>query len=311
MRKIPKVSIIIPTYNRAHLIKQTLKSVQAQTFSSWECLIIDDGSTDDTQYVLKTFLEEDERIKYFKRDLTHQKGPSGCRNQGLDLAKGEFLIFFDSDDIVHPRVLEICLDLLDSEDLEYCRFNKTPFWGDWNGHFDEVTKFKSQYLDRDVITAMVTNQLPFACCTVMWRRKAIASKRFNEDLSYAEEWEYYTRLLLSGMKGISIDRSLYYNRKHHHSNTGEFWRKDPIRLASKIKASKEMIKNISKRSLLEPTLTKYFIRLAFLLNSYSLLQVILDRSEYGWVDKFKYKAGFVFYPVLRPVFRLKGRLKSV
>ena len=104
-----KVSIIMATCNRAHLIEETLDSILNQSFRNWECIIIDDGESDSTQEVLYPYLEKDSRIKYFKRDNSHQKGLPGCRNMGLELANGEYIIFFDDDDIVHPDNLKFSI----------------------------------------------------------------------------------------------------------------------------------------------------------------------------------------------------------
>ncbi len=97
------------TYNRAHLITETLRSIQAQTYTNFECSIIDDGGTDNTAEIIAPFLE-DTRFTFQKRPSTYGKGLPGCRNYGLDLAKGEFVIFFDDDDIIHPQNLEIGLN---------------------------------------------------------------------------------------------------------------------------------------------------------------------------------------------------------
>jgi glycosyltransferase involved in cell wall biosynthesis len=95
----PKVSIIMATYNRAHFIVETLVSIQNQTFLDWECIIVDDGGTDNTKEVIKPIIEEDKRFLYVQRDDIYQKGLPGCRNNGLDIAKGDYIIFFDDDDI--------------------------------------------------------------------------------------------------------------------------------------------------------------------------------------------------------------------
>jgi glycosyltransferase involved in cell wall biosynthesis len=98
----PKVTVIIPTYNRAHLIKRAIKSVLNQTFQDFEIIVVDDGSTDNTEEVVKSF--NDLRIKYIK----HQKnlGASAARNTGIKNSKGEYIAFLDSDDEWLPEKLE-------------------------------------------------------------------------------------------------------------------------------------------------------------------------------------------------------------
>ena len=81
------------TYNRAHFIAETLETITAQTFENWECLVIDDGGTDNTNEIINSILEQDNRFQFLKRPDRYKKGLAGCRNYGLDLAKGDCVIF--------------------------------------------------------------------------------------------------------------------------------------------------------------------------------------------------------------------------
>ncbi len=299
----------MPTYNRAHFIGESLDYIREQSFVNWECLIIDDGSTDDTEEFLESYTVKDPRIKYYKRSQSHLKGPSGCRNQGLDLARGEFVIFFDSDDIVHPENLQICINAITKHDFQFCRYDKKPFWKDWNKNFIfENDNFQETELSLNDLSTMVTMESGFACCTVMWRKNCLNGLRFNEELSYAEEWEYYTRLLSQGIKGVSINKVLYYNRKHLESNTGEFWAKDPVRRASKLKAAVEVINTLSQKGLLSPQLVQYFIRLGFFLKHKPLIDQVLKRSNADRIKRFKYFLGYSLYPLIKPIFRMKSKI---
>ena len=109
------VSIIIPSYNRSHLIGETLDSVIAQTYVNWECIIIDDKSTDETFTILSTYLKKDNRFIYVSKPSDVKKGASGSRNLGLKLAKGEYIQFLDSDDLLAENKLEEQLKLLITE----------------------------------------------------------------------------------------------------------------------------------------------------------------------------------------------------
>ena len=98
------VSIIIPTYNRASLIGKTIESIISQTYEDWECIIVDDYSTDETEKIIYNFCQNDNRIKFVKNQKS--KGANGARNTGLEYSIGEFICFFDSDDIMNPKNLE-------------------------------------------------------------------------------------------------------------------------------------------------------------------------------------------------------------
>ena len=100
------VSIIIPTYNRAHFLGDTLNSVISQTYTNWQCLVIDDGSSDDTENIVTGFCKKDQRIQFYKRPESILKGANSCRNYGFELSSGEYVNWFDSDDIMLPDFLE-------------------------------------------------------------------------------------------------------------------------------------------------------------------------------------------------------------
>jgi len=99
----PKISVIIPTYNRAHLIGRAIKSVLNQTYQDFEVIVVDDGSTDNTQEIIKKFQEQDKGV----RNIRHEKnnGSAAARNSGIKAAKGEYIAFQDSDDEWLPEKL--------------------------------------------------------------------------------------------------------------------------------------------------------------------------------------------------------------
>ena len=104
---MPAISVIIPTYNRANLISQSIESVLAQTFSDYEIIVVDDGSTDDTAAVVKAF---GDRVRYV---WTENGGTGHARNVGMQHARGRHFIFLDSDDEFYPYALEVELGLLE------------------------------------------------------------------------------------------------------------------------------------------------------------------------------------------------------
>jgi glycosyltransferase involved in cell wall biosynthesis len=96
------ISVIIPTFNRENTLARAIKSVTAQTLDNWELIIVDDGSTDRTAEVVSKFMDSD-RIYYY---IQNNKGVSSARNYGAALAKGDYLIFLDSDDEFKPELFE-------------------------------------------------------------------------------------------------------------------------------------------------------------------------------------------------------------
>lgn len=106
----PNISVIIPTYNRAHLISRAIESVINQTYTNWELLVVDDASTDNTKQVLESYLS-DTRIRYIKVDKNG--GNAVARNLGVNAAKGKFIGFVDSDDEYHSEYLFKALNKLE------------------------------------------------------------------------------------------------------------------------------------------------------------------------------------------------------
>jgi glycosyltransferase involved in cell wall biosynthesis len=103
------VSIIIPCYNYGWVLSETLESVLAQTHTQWECIVIDDGSTDSTRAIVERFIQRDARFTYIHQD---QLGISSARNKGLSVAKGEYIQFLDADDMLAKRKLELQVEFL-------------------------------------------------------------------------------------------------------------------------------------------------------------------------------------------------------
>ena len=308
--KNPKVSIIMATYNRAHFIVETLVSIQNQTFLDWECIIIDDGGTDNTKEVIKPIIEEDKRFVYLNRDNNYLKGLPGCRNNGLDLAKGDYIIFFDDDDIPHPQNLEMCVKELEEKEISFCRYIRNVFFGDFHYHFDFSKEYTSFYIDKNDIEKMLNNELQFNSCSVMWRAACFTDTKFAENLMYAEEWELYARIVSSGHRGISINKCLFFGRKHENSNTGEFYNNDPIRRESYTQAILLVLQNLKEKKMLTFSIKRYFIAIANNFKEYKLYEKILNVLELSKFERLKWNVFFIILPLRLFFYRIKKRIKN-
>ena len=306
----PEVSIVIASFNRAHLIGEMFCSILKQTFDNWECLIIDDGSTDDTEEIVHWYAEKDKRFRYLRRPDSHQKGLPGARNYGLEMAEGDFIIFFDDDDFAHPRNLEICRRQLEASESDFCHYRKRSFTESIPVVESIIGSEKIYKIGQDQIEQVVTNKIALASCTVMWKKECFANISFNESLSYAEEWECYIRILLEGFEGIGIDAVLYYNRKHPASNTGEFWLGNKGRKASQVKAVKLIIENLKQKKLLSERLIRYFVQVAIFLKERSIVDCVLEISDVNILIRTKYRILYKFYPIIVIGHRTKKLLKK-
>jgi glycosyltransferase involved in cell wall biosynthesis len=108
----PLVSVIIPCYNQAHFLADAINSLKAQTIEDWECIIVNDGSNDNTAAVAEKLAQTDQRIQVINQ---LNKGLSGARNSGLDQVQGQYIQFLDADDIIEPEKFKIQTKQLDQE----------------------------------------------------------------------------------------------------------------------------------------------------------------------------------------------------
>ena len=212
--KNPFISVIVPTYNRADFVGETIESILNQTYKYFELIIIDDGSTDNTEEVIGKF--KDSRIKYIKTD--NWGGPARPRNTGIKKAKGEYIAFCDDDDIWLPKKLEKQIRVFQVSNetaMLYTRFRTIE--GEIisnrifpeNGMYKSGNMFKSIYL-RNLI----------ACSSVMIRRSVLDQVGlFNTDpnLIAIEDADLWLRIALKYNIKCTDDLPLLIYRIHSQS----------------------------------------------------------------------------------------------
>lgn len=192
-----KVSIIIPTFNRADLISETLDSIVDQTYVNWECIIVDDDSTDNTPKIIESFTRKDARFKYHNRPLTKKKGANSCRNYGLDLSTGDFIQFFDSDDIMKPNCIENRVAQFLNAKADFLIFNM--------GFIKKGIKYEDSGFVTTVKTweealekFLSSEKLPWNTIRIIFKSSSIKNKiYYNEDLLRFQDVEFNIRLLLN------------------------------------------------------------------------------------------------------------------
>jgi len=176
-------SIIIPTYNRAHLIEKTIFSLLQQRYADFELIVVDDGSTDNTEEVIKSII--DPRIKYYKKQ---NGGVSSARNYGLTFCSGQFINFFDSDDIAYPNHLEEASKFIALNPL--AKIIMFDFeWG--NAEKTNVKEVLMRYNDAN--QAIVASNFPSTNCVFLHKSIFDDAAHFNESLTIAEDWEFWLK----------------------------------------------------------------------------------------------------------------------
>ena len=131
---MPIVSIIIPAYNSGNYLAETLGSVLSQTYSDWECIILDDGSTDNTFSIAQEYSKKDNRFYYFHQ--TNQ-GPAVARNNAIRRSIGEYILPLDADDLISNSYIEKASEYLTTHPEATLVYSKANFFGCENGEYDK------------------------------------------------------------------------------------------------------------------------------------------------------------------------------
>lgn len=197
------VSIIVPCYNQAQYLDEALQSVIEQTYANWECIIVNDGSPDNTEEVARKWLDKDERFKYLYQE---NGGLSSARNAGLKIAKGDYIQFLDADDLIESEKIRVQLEnLINDHEIDisvsgYRYFEdltrKLKSMGR-NNIFPEVVLHKSDSDLKEVLSL----KNPMVISATLYNKSVFEKVgMFDEDLVSLEDWEFHTRCALHDMK---------------------------------------------------------------------------------------------------------------
>ena len=183
------VSIIIPVFNREKLIVETLNSIQNQSYTNWECIIVDDGSTDSTENCIQTFVEKDKRFAYYHRPITYIKGANSCRNYGFEVSSGEFINWFDSDDVMLPDCLEQRIKAF-TPTLDFVI--ASGYY--WNPSDDTQFILKVEPTDQ-LYVEFAQWRIKIITNSVLFRKAFLENKPlFNPEMKRGQEAEFFARL---------------------------------------------------------------------------------------------------------------------
>jgi glycosyltransferase involved in cell wall biosynthesis len=205
-----KVSVIIPTYNRSQTIIRAITSVLNQTYQNFEILIIDDGSTDDTERVIE--LIEDERIRYHK--LSKNSGGGSARNKGIELSEGIYIAFLDSDDEWQQYMLEICvqryISLINQDVILFSKLIMD----------NKITKKifpDSIYQDGDLSEYIFCQHGLVSTITLFMPKKIARSVMFKENLIKHQDYDFVLRAYRIGFKFLMINKvlAIWHCEKRH------------------------------------------------------------------------------------------------
>ena len=222
----PDVTIIIPAYNQAYWIVETLKSVLAQTHSSWECIVVNDGSTDGTADLVQAVVAQDSRLRLLTQP---NGGVSSARNRGLDAAVGKFVLFLDGDDLLLPHKLAFQLEAIRVTGAEV---HLSSVRVDWLRDSTNAAHGQSWCppvrVEDPLIEFLTTWEVEYILPLhgFMTRRDLIrrTGARWNSDLFFHEDWDFWLQIMAASPKVASSSEVTAVYRVHAFSATANRYR---------------------------------------------------------------------------------------
>lgn len=225
------VSVIIPAYNYAHFLPETLKSVRQQSFLHWECIIVDDGSTDNTREVVAGYLATDTRFKYIYQK---NKGLSAARNTGIKEACGRYLQFLDADDLLESDKLTVQVAFMEEHsdiDLVYseARFFSTEhpnerLYSIWGGNKPWMAKVSGY--GKKVLKALLARNIMVVSSPLVRKTVIGSCGLFDESLRNHEDWDLWLRCALQGKIFHFLDAENTHTLiRYHRSSMSQSRRK--------------------------------------------------------------------------------------
>lgn len=210
---MPKVSIIIPTFNRLDFLPETIASIKRQTFTDWECLVIDDGSTDQTPAFMARIMEEDGRFQYHHRPSDRKKGANACRNFGFEISKGDYIKWFDSDDLMHEQLLEKQVEALESDrNLDFVACLGYYFTESLD-HLEPFDSNIERQEGKDIYN-YIARGLYFLTPAPLWKNGFLKDRKlFDETLMRGQETDFHFRMLTHGPRYVYSADRLYFIRR--------------------------------------------------------------------------------------------------
>ena len=215
-----KISVILPVYNSEKYIRKAIESVLNQTFSDFELIIVNDGSTDNTLDIIKSF--EDDRITIINQS---NQGPGAARNNALKIARGQYVMYLDSDDWYHERALEISYNEITKHDADMTFFqminynNGEVYENDWFDlkTFDE--SFENRAFSPKETPGSIFD-LSVGVCQKIYSREFLnkIDAKFPEGIFF-EDMPFFYYVYLKAERVSIIKKHLYYRRKHDESIT--------------------------------------------------------------------------------------------
>lgn len=215
MSTIPIISVVIPVYNTEQYLKQCLDSVLCQTFSDFEIICVNDKSPDNSKDILEEYKKKDSRVNIIDHQVNQGLGPS--RNTGIDIAKGRYIMFIDSDDYISPETLELCLQAIEKEnaDIIQCMTQRVSDYSILRENpFPKINNY--QVISNNLFELLIGENnywLPVSACAKLFKTKHFKNNKFPNLIS-EDIVSPYTILLTKAKKVVFLPYIAYFYRKN-------------------------------------------------------------------------------------------------
>lgn len=293
----PKVSVIIPTFNRGKVLGRAIDSVLAQTYQNWELIIVDDGSTDNTTSVVGKYT--DDRIYYLYQK---NQGANSARMTGIQAARGKYISLLDSDDRLHEEYLERTIATF-QEETELCAGIATSYLRvEANGNIDSIKIVPSKRITlKDLVDSNVIGSFS---CTTLRSQLFTEVGPLDKKIKAAQDYEYYLQVLkygyyIRGVDEILVDQIESDSRISHN-------------LSRKTQSFNYLIKKHGD-VISEARIAEQYYMLGFIFSDrgdYSLGAYYFQKALQHNPKKIRYYYHFIFASLGGPFWRFSKRIKS-
>lgn len=283
--KTALISVIVPVYNVAQYLEKSIASIQQQTYQNLEIILVDDGATDESSHLCEQIAEQDERVLVYHKE---NEGLSQARNDGLKQAHGDYVIFIDSDDYIHPEMITNLYQQLVKEDADVSSCGVMNIYANSES---PQTENQDDYFICDTETFLreylIGEKIPGTICNKLIKKEIVAQLTFPKGLIYEDAYYHFDLIKVAKKYVVNTKPYYYYFHRGDSITTKTYAEKDLAYIDIYQKFYTEVVKEY-------PNLTEVaFFRLAYA-HFFILDKMLLD-------DNFK---EFKDYP------RIYGYLKK-
>ncbi|MBO5613044.1 MAG: glycosyltransferase family 2 protein [Prevotella sp.] len=252
-----RISIIVPCYNGAEFLRETLDCLQKQTIEDWECVIVNDGSTDNSIEILREYEAKDSRYKVIDKE---NEGPSVARNVAIAASSGKYILPLDADDLIAPTYAEKAIEYLEQHPQTKLVYCKARFFGDKEGEWE-----LPEYNYNEIIYG---NSI---FCSCVYRRKDFdKTEGYNPNMKHMlEDWDFLLTLLKPDDDVHCIPEVLFYYRQHGITRTSkDSIKTDMYHLRMELNHPEIYSKDLERSYLFVNSMSRYYkVELNGILNS--------------------------------------------